>query len=67
MFVVSVVSLGHWVAAAVWHMQQDFKWLALGSFVFVGVGVGAYHGWSRRWASEGPRHEVNADQHAESE
>lgn len=49
MCIMSVLSLGHWVAAAVWHTQKYFKWLALRSFVFLGIGVAAYQGWSRRW------------------
>ena len=48
MSIVSMISLGHWIAAAVWHTQGDFKWLALGSFVLVAIGVGAF-GWWRRW------------------
>ena len=49
MSIVSLVSLGHWIAAAVWHNQSDFKWLALGSFVLVTIGVGAFGWWQRWW------------------
>ena len=49
MSVVSIISLAHWVAAAVWNTQNDFKWLALGSFVMVGIAGGAYLGWQRWW------------------
>ncbi|KAL2049637.1 hypothetical protein ABVK25_010097 [Lepraria finkii] len=35
--VVSIISLAHWIAAAVWNTQNDFRWLALGSFVMVGI------------------------------
>ena len=49
MSIVSLVSLGHWIAAAVWHAQSDFKWLALGSLVVVATGVGAYWWWQSWW------------------
>ena len=49
MAIVSGVSLGHWIAAAIWHAQTDFKWLALGSFVAVGLGAGAYARWVKIW------------------
>ncbi|MCJ1234397.1 hypothetical protein MMC14_002358 [Varicellaria rhodocarpa] len=52
MAIVSGVSLGHWVAAAVWHAQTDFKWLALGSLVAVGLGAGAYARWVKIWRRE---------------
>jgi iron-regulated transporter 1 len=42
MSIVSLVSLVHWIAAAVWHAQSNFKWLALGSFIGVGASVGIY-------------------------
>lgn len=51
MSIVSLVSLGHWIAAAVWHTQSDFRWLALGSFVFVAIGTGAYWRWQGWWRS----------------
>lgn len=51
MSIVSLVSLGHWIAAAVWHTQSDFKWLALGSFVIVAIGTGAYWWWQGWWRS----------------
>lgn len=49
MSIVSLVSLGHWIAAAVWHTQSDFKWLALGSFAVVAIGAGAYSWWQGWW------------------
>lgn len=52
MSIVSLVSLGHWIAAAVWHTQSDFKWLALGSLVVVALGVGAYRWWQGWWGSQ---------------
>lgn len=52
MSIVSLVSLGHWIAAAVWHTQSDFKWLALGSLVVVAMGVGAYRWWQGWWGSQ---------------
>ena len=51
MSIVSLVSLGHWIAAAVGHTQSDFKWLALGSFAVVTIGVGAYWWWQGWWRS----------------
>ncbi|KAL2037969.1 hypothetical protein N7G274_009188 [Stereocaulon virgatum] len=53
MSVVSMISLVHWVAAAVWSMQSDFKWLAMGSFVMIGIAGGAYFGWQRWWQGGG--------------
>ena len=49
MSIVSLVSLGHWIAAAVWHAQSDFKWLALASFTLVAIGWGAFWWWLRWW------------------
>ena len=49
MAVVSSISLVHWVAAAIWHEQTDFKWLALASFVVVGVAGSAYWAWVKFW------------------
>lgn len=45
--IVSAVSMVHWVAAAVWHRQEDFQWLALGSFVSVGGAALANLYWTR--------------------
>lgn len=45
--VVSMVSLVHWVAAAIWHQQSDFVWLALASAMGVGAATLAFIGWSR--------------------
>lgn len=53
MSIVGCVSLTHWVSAAIWHEQSDFRWLALGSFLAVGVAAGAYTGWARRWERGG--------------
>lgn len=56
MAIVSVLSLGHWVAAAIWNQQGDFKWLALGSFMAVSVAAGGYWAWCRWWEGrEGKR------------
>ena len=49
MSIVSMLSLVYWVAAIVWHKQQDFKWLALESFVVVGVAAGVYLWWQGCW------------------
>ena len=48
MAIVSLISLTHWIAAAVWHSQRDFQWLATGSLVLVGGAVVAYAIWYRR-------------------
>lgn len=48
MAIVSVLSLAHWIAAAVWHEQRDFRWLGTASFALVGVAVAAYVIWVRR-------------------
>lgn len=45
MAVVSCVGLLHWVAAAVWSAQEDFRWLALGSVLGVGIGAAGYVWW----------------------
>ena len=45
MAIVSLISLMHWIAAAVWHAQRSFRWLAIGSFVMIGVAVGGYAVW----------------------
>jgi len=47
MAIVSVLSLTHWVAAAVWHAQRDFRWLATGSLGLVGGAAGLYVWWYR--------------------
>lgn len=59
--IVSFVSLGHWIAAVIWHEQSDFRWLALGSFVAVGVAAGAYAGWARWWENGGGNGVQDAD------
>lgn len=48
MAIVSVLSLTHWIAAAVWHAQRDFRWLATGSFGLVGGALGWYAWWYRK-------------------
>lgn len=53
MSIVSLASLGHWITAAVWHTQSDFKWLALGSFAVVAIGAGAYWWWQGWWRRRG--------------
>ena len=46
---VSSVSLMHWIAAAIWHRQGDFVWLALGSLCAIAAATGALTWWARRW------------------
>ena len=53
--IVSCVSLVHWVAAAVWHHQSDFVWLALGSVCAVAAATGAFALWARWWSSSTDR------------
>ena len=48
MAIVSLISLTHWIAAAVWHSQRDFRWLATGSFAMVGGAMGGYAVWYKR-------------------
>jgi len=45
----------------IWHEQSDFRWLALGSFVAVGVAAGAYAGWARWWENGGGNGVQDAD------
>ncbi|KAJ9602313.1 hypothetical protein H2200_013168 [Cladophialophora chaetospira] len=47
--IVSCVSLIHWIAAAIWHQQEDFVWLALGSFCAIAVATAAFRWWVGRW------------------
>ena len=47
--IVSCVSLVHWVAAAIWHQQGDFVWLALGSICAIAAATGAFTWWARWW------------------
>lgn len=49
MAIVSCMSLVHWIVAAIWSTQEDFKWLALGSFVTIGMATVSYTFWARRW------------------
>ncbi|KIX94121.1 uncharacterized protein Z520_10147 [Fonsecaea multimorphosa CBS 102226] len=49
---VSCVSLVHWVAAAIWHQQGDFVWLALGSFCAIAAATAAFTWWARRWTRD---------------
>lgn len=44
---VSMVSLVHWIAAAIWHQQSDFVWLALASAIGVGAATLAFLAWAR--------------------
>ena len=53
MVVVSCFSLIlHWVTAAIWHQQEQFRWLAVGSFVIVSAAVVTYAVWERRWEKQ---------------
>lgn len=49
MALVSTISLVHWTAAAIWHTQDDFRWLAFGSLCAVGVAAAGYYRWSMWW------------------
>ena len=67
MSIVSLVSLGHWIAAAVWHTQSDFKWLALGSLAVVATGVGTYWWWQGWWKRRERASEERMEKELETE
>jgi solute carrier family 40 (iron-regulated transporter), member 1 len=47
--IVSCFGLIHWVAAAIWHRQEDFVWLSVGSFSGIAVATLAYAWWQRQF------------------
>lgn len=49
MAIVSSISLVHWIAAAIWHRQEDFKWLAVGSMIGVFAATCLFMWWASRW------------------
>jgi len=40
--------LSHWGATVIWNRPEDFKWLALGSLVVLGIGVSVFAVWSKK-------------------
>jgi iron-regulated transporter 1 len=44
----SLFSLCHWAATVLWNRPEDFKWLALGSCIFLGTGTLMYAFWSQQ-------------------
>jgi iron-regulated transporter 1 len=44
----SFFELCHWGATVVWSQPEDFRWLALGSLIVLGVGAGIFAVWSRK-------------------
>lgn len=45
--IVSTISLLHWVAAAIWHRQSDFIWLALVGALAVAGAIIAFMWWCK--------------------
>lgn len=44
----SFFELCHWAATVVWSRPEDFKWLAPGSLVLLGLGATIFAVWQRR-------------------
>ncbi|KAI9814188.1 MAG: hypothetical protein M1827_003354 [Pycnora praestabilis] len=42
---VSLFSLGHWIAAAIWSRPYQFQWLALASLIAVALSLALYSFW----------------------
>ena len=50
----SFFELCHWGATVVWSRPEDFRWLALGSLVVLGIGVAIFAIWrTKEGRSEG--------------
>ncbi|TVY44297.1 Solute carrier family 40 member [Lachnellula subtilissima] len=43
----SLGELSHWLATIVWSQPEEFRWLALGSFLVTGLSVGLFGTWVR--------------------
>jgi iron-regulated transporter 1 len=44
----SLFSLCHWAATVGWNRPDQFRYLALGSLLFCGLGVGVFAWWERK-------------------
>lgn len=44
----SLFALCHWAATVGWSRPDQFRYLALGSFLVCGVGVGVFAWWQRK-------------------
>ena len=53
----SFFELCHWGATVVWSQPKDFRWLALGSLIFLGVGTSIFVTWTRREGRSEARYE----------
>ena len=48
----SLGELAHWTATMVWSHPDQFKWMALGSFLLVGASLVIFGIWSRKPSRE---------------
>jgi iron-regulated transporter 1 len=44
----SFFELCHWGATIIWSQPEDFRWLALGSLIVLGVGTSIFAAWTRK-------------------
>ncbi|MCJ1331041.1 hypothetical protein MMC10_007728 [Thelotrema lepadinum] len=51
--IIGLFGVVHWGAAAIFHSQGHFQWLALGSFVVVSSFCAWFMGWTRWWERKG--------------
>jgi iron-regulated transporter 1 len=53
----SLFALGHWAATVGWSRPEQFRYLALGSFLVCGLGVGVFVWWERKPIQKGAGYE----------
>jgi len=48
----SFFELCHWAATVIWSQPEDFRWLALGSVIVLGIGTTIFGIWSGKMRME---------------